>query len=128
MGIATSINLNRLISGDQGEYRFFALRSRLPERPRFAIENVTRNSQVRCRLWVIATLPRANKRDEIPQPEAGNRRLLKGNPKTRLLLRVGSLGAKPALPPVPVFSTVPLAAVSSVRMLFVHQSGSGESL
>jgi hypothetical protein len=60
--------------------------------------------------------------------EAGNRRLLKRNPKTRSLLRVDSLGLKPASPAAPVMSIVPLAAVRLVRTLLAYQSASEESV
>ena len=59
---------------------------------------------------------------------AGNRLQLTGNPKTRWLLRVDSLGARLAPPALPALSTVPLAAASSVRMLLVRQSASEESV
>jgi hypothetical protein len=62
------------------------------------------------------------------QAEPGNRRLLIGNPKTRSLLRVDSLGLKPASPAAPVMSIVPLAAVRSVRTLLAYQSASEESV
>jgi len=62
------------------------------------------------------------------QAESGNRRPLRGNPKTRSLLRVDSLGLKPASPAAPVMSIVPLAAVRLVRTLLAYQSASEESV
>jgi hypothetical protein len=62
------------------------------------------------------------------QTEPGNRRLLMGNPKTRSLLRVDSLGLKPASPAAPVMSIVPLATVRLIRTLLAHQSASEESV
>jgi hypothetical protein len=62
----------------------------------------------------------------FPQAGPGNRRLLRGNPKTRSLLRVGNLEAKPAPPAIPVSSIVPLAAVRLIQTLLTYQLASEE--
>jgi hypothetical protein len=81
---------------------------------------------------IIAAVPGSGRRlktmGALDQPEPGNRQPLAGNPKTRSVLRIGSLGARLAFPAMPVMSIVSLAAVHSVRMLLVRQSASEESL
>jgi len=131
MAIARQFNLNPLVVRDRALTWSRAMLHALRQAP-MAVESVRGNVQGGNGHEMAAARPRMRRRRDgnccLPEPEPGNRQLPKGNPKTRSLLRVDSPGVKRAPPALPALSNVPLAAVSSVRMLLVRQSASEESV
>lgn len=120
MTIARDFNLKGAVIRDRTESCSRATTHELP-RTRSTVE--VKNAGCEFRMG-----KRHEAHPGVSQPEPGNRQLSKGNPKTRSLLRVDSLKPQLESPVIPALSIVPLAAVSSVRVLHVHQSASEESV
>src|SRR5215469_3237515 len=123
MAVATNSGVKMLCAGDRVE--IYSLCAQ-PERN---LNNTPRKLRHSSGLRISATRSTYKCRDttrDFPQAGPGNRRLLRGNPKTRSLLRVGNLEAKPAPPAVPVSSIVPLAAVRLMHTLLTYQLASEE--